>query len=91
MKIIVEFDEQEFMQFMEWRRVGASATVRIARSFISTRIEETELTQRTKDCLIAEGFITVADAQVKTDAELLKTPNLGRKGLREFRELYPVV
>lgn len=40
---------------------------------------------RTMNCLLAEGFEYVEDAQAKIDRELLKIPNFGRSSLARLR------
>lgn len=89
MKIIVEFDEQEFMQFMGWK--NSLSSTREQSGLDQTPIGESPLTLHTRRVLIESGLKTIAEAQVMTDAELFKFPTVGRKAIREFRELYPMV
>jgi len=49
-------------------------------------IEDTELTPRAKNSLQSENIKTVADLVTKTDEDLLKFKNLGRKSLDEIKE-----
>ncbi len=49
-------------------------------------IETLELTIRARDCLMAEGVYYIGDLIQRTETELLKIPNLGRKSLNEIRE-----
>ena len=48
-------------------------------------IEDTEFTVRTVNCLRAENIRTLADLIKWTPSELLRTPNLGKKSLREIQ------
>lgn len=48
-------------------------------------IEDLELTVRSTNCLKAENIYHVGDLVQRTEAELLKTPNLGRKSLTEIK------
>ncbi len=49
-------------------------------------IEELELSVRSYNCLKREGVETVGDLIAKTEAELLNTPNFGKKSIDEVRE-----
>ena len=49
-------------------------------------IERLELTVRSEHCLKAEGIYTVTQLLGCTEQRLLKTPNLGRKSLKEIIE-----
>jgi len=48
-------------------------------------IDDLELTVRSANCLKAEHIYFVGDLIQKTEQELLKTPNLGRKSLNEIK------
>ena len=48
-------------------------------------IEDLELTVRSTNCLKAEEISHVGDLVQRTEVELLKTPNLGRKSLTEIK------
>jgi DNA-directed RNA polymerase subunit alpha len=50
-------------------------------------IDELELTVRSANCLKAENIYFVGDLIQKTEQELLKTPNLGRKSLNEIKSV----
>ncbi|GAB4122051.1 MAG: DNA-directed RNA polymerase subunit alpha [Wenzhouxiangellaceae bacterium] len=49
-------------------------------------IDELELTVRSTNCLKAENILYVGDLVQRTEVELLKTPNLGKKSLTEIKE-----
>jgi DNA-directed RNA polymerase alpha subunit len=51
-----------------------------------TPLDAMELTCRAHNCLHNMGCETAGDVDDKTDNELLRTPNFGRKCLREVRE-----
>ncbi len=50
-------------------------------------VDELELTVRSANCLKAEHILYIGDLIQKTEPELLKTPNLGRKSLSEIKEV----
>ena len=50
-------------------------------------VEDLELTVRSANCLKAEGIHYIGDLVQKTEVELLKTPNLGKKSLTEIKDV----
>ena len=50
-------------------------------------VDELELTVRSANCLKAENIYYIGDLIQRTETELLKTPNLGKKSLTEIKEV----
>src|SRR6188768_2564645 len=50
-------------------------------------IDDLELTVRSANCLKAESIYYIGDLVQRTEVELLKTPNLGKKSLTEIKEV----
>jgi DNA-directed RNA polymerase subunit alpha len=50
-------------------------------------VDDLELTVRSANCLKAENIFYIGDLIQRTETELLKTPNLGRKSLNEIKEV----
>ena len=50
-------------------------------------VDELELTVRSANCLKAEQVMYIGDLVQKTEVELLRTPNLGKKSLTEIKEI----
>lgn len=50
-------------------------------------VDDLELTVRSANCLKAENIYYICDLIQRTENELLKTPNLGRKSLNEIKEV----
>lgn len=50
-------------------------------------IDDLDLTVRSANCLKAENIYYVGDLIQRTEMELLKTPNLGKKSLTEIKEV----
>jgi DNA-directed RNA polymerase subunit alpha len=50
-------------------------------------IDDLELTVRSANCLKAESIYYIGDLIQRTEVELLKTPNLGRKSLTEIKDV----
>jgi len=50
-------------------------------------VDDLELTVRSANCLKAESIFYIGDLVQRTEVELLKTPNLGKKSLSEIKEV----
>jgi len=50
-------------------------------------VDDLELTVRSANCLKAENIYYVGDLIQRTEVELLKTPNLGKKSLTEIKDV----
>jgi len=50
-------------------------------------VDELELTVRSANCLKAEQIYYIGDLIQKSEQDLLRTPNLGRKSLNEIKEV----
>jgi len=50
-------------------------------------VDDLELTVRSANCLKAENIFYIGDLVQKTENELLKTPNLGKKSLTEIKDV----
>ncbi len=51
------------------------------------RVDELELSVRSQNCLKNDNIIYIGDLVCKTEGEMLKTPNFGRKSLNEIKEV----
>ncbi len=61
-------------------------TIRI-RQLLKTRVDELELSVRSSNCLRAANIQTLADLVSKTESEMLKYRNFGRKSLNELNAI----
>jgi DNA-directed RNA polymerase subunit alpha len=50
-------------------------------------VDDLELTVRSANCLKAENIMFIGDLVQRTEVELLKTPNLGKKSLNEIKDV----
>ena len=50
-------------------------------------VDDLELTVRSANCLTAENIYYIGDLVQRTEVELLKTPNLGKKSLTEIKDV----
>jgi len=51
------------------------------------KVDELELSVRSQNCLKNDNIVYIGDLVLKTEAEMLKTPNFGRKSLNEIKEV----
>lgn len=51
------------------------------------KVDDLELSVRSQNCLKNDNIRYIGDLVVKTESEMLKTPNFGRKSLNEIKEL----
>lgn len=71
---------------------GAEPSIEAARTppvdpILMRPVDDLELTVRSANCLKAENIYYIGDLIQRTENELLKTPNLGRKSLNEIKEV----
>jgi DNA-directed RNA polymerase subunit alpha len=51
------------------------------------KVDDLELSVRSQNCLKNDNIVYIGDLVVKSEGEMLKTPNFGRKSLNEIKEL----
>ncbi len=51
------------------------------------KVEELELSVRSANCLKNDNIVYIGDLVLKTESEMLRTPNFGRKSLNEIKEV----
>ena len=51
------------------------------------KVDELELSVRSANCLKNDNIVYIGDLVQKTEGEMLKTPNFGRKSLNEIKDV----
>jgi DNA-directed RNA polymerase subunit alpha len=82
MYIFINFEEQPEEEEEEVDRDAERMVENLKRS-----VEELELSVRSYNCLKNADIKTIGDLVQKTEAEMLKTKNFGRKSLNEIKEI----
>ena len=77
----INFDEPEVQQDQ------SSAEKLSFNSNLLKKVEELELSVRSANCLKNDNIIYIGDLVQKSESEMLRTPNFGRKSLNEIKEV----
>jgi DNA-directed RNA polymerase subunit alpha len=83
LQLFIKLDEELQMAAEE---VVDDTTLRI-RNLLKTRVDELELSVRSSNCLRAANIQTLEDLVQKTESEMLKYRNFGRKSLTELNTI----
>jgi DNA-directed RNA polymerase subunit alpha len=66
---------------------GAATDTNQLNRYLLKKVDELELSVRSANCLKNDNIIYIGDLVQKTEAEMLRTPNFGRKSLNEIKEV----
>ncbi|WP_263383316.1 DNA-directed RNA polymerase subunit alpha [Granulicella arctica] len=82
MTIFINFEEE-----MDPTHLGDHDGPAIRNENLNRSVEELELSVRSYNCLKNANIATIGELIQKTEAEMLKTKNFGRKSLNEIKEI----
>lgn len=80
--------QQQLLPFVDLKDVGVDVRPPVGGSVdpvLLRPVDELELTVRSANCLKAENIYYIGDLVQRTEVELLRTPNLGKKSLTEIK------
>ncbi len=80
--VFISFDETEEPAPLEAPKEEAKLNENLFRS-----VDELELSVRSANCLQQANIKTIGDLVQRSEAEMLKTKNFGRKSLKEIKEI----
>ena len=86
---IIQDQLQLFVNFEEPREITVEEDLEEAefRPSLLRKVDEMELSVRSMNCLKNDNIIYIGDLVQHTEAEMLRTPNFGRKSLNEIKEV----
>jgi DNA-directed RNA polymerase subunit alpha len=82
MAIFINFEEQ-----LEMEEGGAESAAERLNENLNRSVEELDLSVRSYNCLKNAQIQTIGDLVTRTEADMLKTKNFGRKSLNEIKEI----
>jgi DNA-directed RNA polymerase subunit alpha len=82
MSIFINFEEE-----IEAEGLAEEGRVQLKNENLNRSVEELELSVRSYNCLKNANIQTIGELVQKTEAEMLKTKNFGRKSLNEIKEI----
>lgn len=90
---ILQDQLQVFINFEEPQHAtesGEEAELPFNRNLLR-RVDELELSVRSANCLKNDNIVYIGDLVQKSEADMLRTPNFGRKSLNEIKEVLTIM
>lgn len=92
LQLFVNFDEPTGVPATQHSTVHAGGPIEIddtnaLNRYLLKKVDELELSVRSANCLKNDNIIYIGDLVQKTESEMLRTPNFGRKSLNEIKEV----
>ncbi len=94
LQLFVHFDDSQIRQAPAMIGAPSAAMPEASQAdtnqlnrYLLKKVDELELSVRSANCLKNDNIIYIGDLVQKTEAEMLRTPNFGRKSLNEIKEV----
>lgn len=85
---ILQDQLQVFIKFQDVEEVKQAEEEKLPFDInLLRKVDDLELSVRSQNCLKNDNITYIGDLVVKTESEMLKTPNFGRKSLNEIKDL----
>ncbi len=81
LQAFINFEEPKYVE-----KAGIQDDLPFNRNLLR-KVDELELSVRSANCLKTENIIYIGDLVQRSESEMLKTPNFGRKSLNEIKEV----
>ena len=82
LQYFINFEEPEIQEKVEEEELEVKFNKNLLR-----KVDELELSVRSANCLRNDNIIYIGDLVQKSENDMLRTPNFGRKSLNEIREV----
>ena len=83
--VFVDYSNEESLEFDDSEKKGADERERL-RKLLNMSVNEIELSVRAANCLNNANITTVGELAQKTEADMLKYRNFGKKSLNEIKD-----
>ena len=76
-----------FVDLQHAAKMGAKEGAQAIDPILTRPVDDLELTVRAANCLKAEDIYYIGDLVQRSESDLLKTPNLGKKSMNEIKSV----
>ncbi|MDX1916900.1 MAG: DNA-directed RNA polymerase subunit alpha [Rickettsiaceae bacterium] len=85
---IIQDQLQTFITFEESQEEAKEVLEELSfNPVLLKKVDELELSVRSQNCLKNDNIVYIGDLIIKSESDMLKTPNFGRKSLNEIKEI----
>ena len=91
---MIQVDKRDYEIYQRLKNINSVITEEMKKieelyfyKVLSREVDELELSVRSMNCLKNDNIIYIGDLVQKSEGEMLRMPNFGRKSLRELKEV----